>query len=180
MTFFKTLIASLAMVVAFSSASVAGGDIAPVAEPVVVVEPASKDFYVGVNTVIGVTQFTTDNLDWFSLSSVGVQAGYTFYRVEAFETSVEARYSTDVDDIFDTYSVGTFIKPAYNFQTTKAYGLLGYQETNGDTLGSFGGELAYGGGASFDVFKNYSVFADYVYGDDSANEVVTVGLNYKF
>ena len=183
MTFFKKLVAGFAMVVMVGASAFAGGNVeAPVAQVVVVED--TKPFYVGVSTIVGVAGDRT-SIDWFGFTSVGVQAGYEFYNAGNFEASVEGRYSTDTANWFDTYNYGLYLKPGYDMGGVTAYGLVGYQDgadTGGfvyDNVIAFQGELAYGGGLTTDIF-GLDVFADYLYGDKTQSEVVTVGVNYRF
>lgn len=170
----KKLLASLALA---STLLMAGGDVAPVElAPVEVITEAEKNGYVGLSTVIGITE--GESINWFGLTSVGAQAGYVFYRAGDFSTAVEGRYATDTTDWFDTYTVSALIKPAYDVGGFDLYGLVGYQDGTGDLL-SWDGELAYGLGAETDVF-GYGLFVDYLYGNDTKSEIVTVGLNYRF
>ena len=119
----KKIKLSLVAMLATSTMIMAGGDIAPVEAEVVVI-PTTKDFYIGFNT-----ELAKDTV-WFSDSTIGVQAGWTFFRAGAFDTAVEARYTTNISDAFDTYSYGAFIKPGYSFDVVKAYGLVGYSDSN--------------------------------------------------
>ncbi len=168
----------------------AGGDIAPV--ETTSVAPVTKDFYVGISTTLG-ESITFEDFESFSSTGYGVQAGYVFYRDGNFDTAVEARYTTILRgdlEFNDVANYGAFVKPGYNFGSVKAYGLVGYTAIDtpiGDTDG-----FAYGLGASTEVY-GYELFIDYVINDDSEfsilgdfdtdslnNEVLTVGINYKF
>ena len=183
MTFFRKLIAGFAMVVMVGASAFAGGSVAAPVAQVVVVEDSSP-FYVGVSTQVGYSTSVSD-MDWFGLSTVGVQAGYTFYDAGALEASVEGRYATDTANWFDNYTYGVYLKPGYDLGGVTAYGLVGYQDggTEGrynlDDVMAFNGELAYGGGLTTDIL-GFDVFADYLYGDDTGSEIVTVGVNYRF
>lgn len=174
MTIFKTLLVAL---MATMTIAQAGGDIAPAMEPIVVVEPADKNAYVGISTIVGVTD--PDNINWFGYTTLGVQAGYTVLRSGNWETAVEARYNTDTANFFDTYNYGAYVKPGYNFGNAQVYGLVGYQDGHTNGFTDFEGELGYGGGVLTTIY-DLEVFADYLYGDKTQSEVVTVGLNYRF
>lgn len=173
----KRINKGLLLSVIASTMIMAGGDVAPVSAPVEVVEVETKDFYVGVSTVVGVTD--PDNINWFGYTTAGVQAGWTGFRAGNFETSIEARYATDTANWFDTYSYGAYVKPGYDLGGVTAYGLVGYQDGDSNDFADFEGELAYGGGVLTDVL-GLEVFADYLYGDKTKSEVVTVGVNYRF
>lgn len=186
MTFFKKLIVAL---MATMTMAVAGGNIAPVAEPVVIVEQ-SKDFYVGLSTTISDSIVTSD-FDTFSSTGYGAQAGYTFYRNGAFDASVEARYMAivtgSVDNFDDYQTYGAYLKPRYDFGAVAMYGLIGYSAI--DTINQDSDGFAYGAGLSTNVYGT-ELFIDYVTNDDNEfsglqdgefnNEIVTVGFNYRF
>ncbi len=170
----------------------AGGDIAPkMAE--VEVAPVSKDFYVGLNG-----QAILDNrVDFLGLDAfddaaygVGVQAGWVFFRSGAFSTAVEGRYTYSWADrtLGDTGVLSAFLKPTYDFGTVAVYGLVGYSSVDIQELGETN-DYAYGGGLAVDINEDFEVFADYTINadfesgkivNDFDNEVVTVGINYKF
>ena len=171
--------------------ALAGGDIVEVAE--VRVAPAVKNFYVGGSA----QAILANRVDYLSFNvldeaayGVGIQAGYVFYRAGAFSTAVEARYTYSWDDktLGDTGVLSGFIKPIYDFGSVKAYGLVGYSDVNVDILGTSDG-FAWGLGLATDINDDFEVFADYTvnpdfdagYGiNDFDNEIVTIGLNYKF
>ncbi len=171
----------------------AGGAIAPVEEPVVLIPVVEKNFYVGgnVQAVLGdrADFLGTDMLDnaaW----GVGIQGGYTFLRSGDFSTSVEARYSYAWADrtLGDTGILSGFIKPAYDFGPVSGYALLGYSEVDIDALGTSDG-FAWGLGVSGDINDDIELFVDYTVNPDFDhgynfsefdNEVITVGMNYKF
>ena len=180
----KKLIMAAALTLALTTAANAGGDIAPVAATVQV--EANKDFYVGMSTTIG-ESFRGNDMDWFDTTAVGVQAGYTFYRAGTFDVSAEARYSTSwvhSDDIFDYYTYGAYLKPAYDLGAVTVYGLVGYAavENGRSTDGlAVGGGLAMPFGTSCEAFVDYVSMNDGTEFDiDRGNEVVTLGVNYKF
>ncbi len=178
-----------------STLTLAGGDIAPIKTITPTQVEVSKDFYVGLSTVLG-NSVTNKDFEWFNASSVGIQGGYTFYRDGKFDTSVEARYTSiyrDVADYGDVQNYGVFIKPSYDLTVAKVYGLVGYTATDfkQDKLDTDG--WAVGIGASKEVYPNVEVFVDYVINDDSSltgirefdvayldNQILTLGVNYKF
>lgn len=198
MTFLKKAMVALA---ATFTMAVAGGDVAPISEPTVIIEvvEAESNFYAGVNAqaVLG------DRLDYLGLDifddadyGVGVQAGYTFLRSGNFSTAVEARYTYSWSDrtLGDTGILSGFVKPAYDFGPVSAYALVGYSEVdisgsvNGTNIGSSDG-FAWGLGLAGDVADNLELFVDYTVNPgfdtgfdiaDFDNEVVTVGINYLF
>lgn len=151
----KNIVLSAVAVLAMSSFAVAGGDIAPVEEPVVVPEPVVTDsgFYLGLaysylNDSLDVTDnngmFPGNTLgagatntvwDW-DYSDIMIQAGYKFNSYIA----VEGRYwfgisdtntfaGTDVDTSVDAW--GIYVKPMYPVTDAfDIYALLGYGATD--------------------------------------------------
>ncbi|MCD6435450.1 MAG: outer membrane beta-barrel protein [Clostridiales bacterium] len=182
----KKVILGLALAM---SMVLAGGDIAPI-EEVEVVQVQDKDFYVGVSTTIG-DSIVTKEFETFSSTGYGIQAGYTFYRDGDFDTSVEARYMAvvtgSIDNFEDFETYGAFIKPRYNFEDMSVYGLIGYTAIDKYAFQSDG--FAYGLGASVEL-DGYEIFVDYVINDDDEfnglidgdinNELIVIGLNYRF
>ncbi len=183
----KIIVAALAA----SALVMAGGNIAPVEAPVVEAVEAEKDFYVGISTTLG-DSIVQDDFEAFTSTGYGLQAGYTFYRNEAFEVAIEGRYmailSGSFDNFGDVQTYGAFIKPGYDFGGITAYGLIGYAAIDRPNIDTDG--FAYGGGLSADVY-GYEIFVDYVTNDadndifnafepDFKNEQVTIGMNYRW
>ena len=148
----KNIVLSAVAVLAMSSFAVAGGDIAPVEEPVVVVEPVITDsgFYLGlgygfmnVNVAdeasSGNWTYTEDILDE-DYSSIMLQAGYKFNSYVA----VEGRYWFGLDSDTTLYSGssnipadvnvdswGIYVKPMYPVTDAfDIYALLGYASSD--------------------------------------------------
>lgn len=187
----KNMILSLALA---STMAFAGGDVEYVPAAEVKVIEADKDFYIGgsVQTVL------SDRVEFLDAQSalndaaygIGIQGGYTFLKYQDFTTSIEGRYTYSWADrtLGDTGVLSGFIKPAYDFGPVTAYGLVGFSEVDVDILGTSDG-FAWGLGLSkavnsdWDAFIDYTVNPDFEEGfafDTFDNEVVTVGLNYKF
>lgn len=173
---------------------VAGGDIAPIAQVDEASAP-SKDFYVGGSlTAIGRSSDlgVFDSGAWDETAyGIGAQAGWVFFRSGDFSTSIEGRasYAWDNGVLGDTWTIGAFIKPEYDFGTLSVYGLAGYSRIFTDEIGGDNG-FTWGLGAEVPVAENLTVFVDYT---STANlnpsysssadfdyNVVTLGLNYKF
>jgi len=190
MTFKKILVALMATM----TMAMAGGNYVPVVSaPIqtIVVAPVVKDFYVGVSTSIG-ESITSNDFRTFESTSVGLDAGYVFYRNGAFTTAVEGRYTTIMgsfaDNFGDVYTVAGFVKPQYNFGDLGVYALAGYSYVDNGLVDTDG--FAYGVGASYAINGTYDVFVDYVANDDQdldgftntnfSNEIVSVGVNYNF
>ena len=189
---------SAVAVLAMSTFAMAGGDIAPVEEPAVVVEePASEaNFYIGGaygygDMELSETGYSHDeNFDSFML-----QAGYKFNPYIA----VEGRYWWTSEDSWDDWnedfsadSWGIYVKPMYPVTNElDVYALLGY----GDTDPEIGGQgpdydtdgFQWGLGASYDATDNVAVFVDYVslyddtnVGEDLTIDTVNFGVTYNF
>ena len=190
---------SLVAVLAMSTFAVAGGDIAPVEEPVVVVPEVVEStggFYLGGAYGYGDMEFSetgyshNENFDSFML-----QAGYKFNPYIA----VEGRYWLTSEDSWDDWnedfsadSWGIYVKPMYPVTNElDVYALLGY----GDTDPEIGGQgpdydtdgFQWGLGASYDVTDNVAVFVDYVslyddtnVGEDLTIDTVNFGVTYNF
>jgi len=182
----RNIVLSAVAVLAMSSFAVAGGDIAPVEEPMVeVVAPTVTDsgFYLGGAYSLLNVDMTTTWDDGYSESSdedfneIMLQAGYKFNSYVA----VEGRYWMGVDDntIWDRQhgditteldAWGIYVKPMYPVTDAfDVYALLGYASTdytvdfnngltyNSDDLDGF----SWGLGASYSFTDNIAIFVDY-------------------
>jgi len=182
----KNIVLSAVAVLAMSSFAVAGGDIAPVEEPVVVVEEVVSEgaFYLGLGYSLLSTdeEYTQGNWTYDDRSDdysmVMFQAGYKFNSYVA----VEGRYWMGVDDNsywdrqnntgIDTEidAWGIYVKPMYPVTDAfDVYALLGYASTdytvdfnngltyNSDDLDGF----SWGLGASYSFTDNIAIFVDY-------------------
>ncbi len=185
-----------------STMAMAGGNVSPVIE----VGTQNKDFYVG-GALTAVQTYVNGDSDWFNdtlTTETGggaqFQAGYTFYRNNAFTASVEGRvqktfwnYGTDEfefdgDTALLTYSV--LAKPQYNFDDIGVYGLAGYGASritdNGFKERQNG--FVWGLGANYALTDEVELFADYVVNPafeedgfkDIENDVIAFGVNYRF
>ena len=152
----KNIVLSAVAVLAMSSFAVAGGDIAPVEEPVIVAEPVITDsgFYLGLAYgLMGDSLDVIDNRgnfpgnplgtgadrEVFDLdhSSVMLQAGYKFNSYVAIEGRYWFGISDDtVNGPFANYDVsadawGIYVKPMYPVTDAfDIYALLGYGATD--------------------------------------------------
>jgi opacity protein-like surface antigen len=179
---------SLVAILATSTFSLAGGDIAPV-EPVIEtpVEYDASAFYIGLGYGGMKAKLDTDlfNINKHSdtFNQVMFQAGYSFNEYIA----IEGRYywGTDNSDwshwhawsplrsqnvSADSWDI--FVKPMYPVTDSfDIYALLGYGETSFDysygesNFGDTGG-FAWGLGAKYDFSDNWSVFVDYIDQED--------------
>jgi opacity protein-like surface antigen len=124
---------------------------------------------------------------------MGVRAGWTFYRNDAFESAIEGRImSTFNADDFDTTVYNVFVKPEYWITPEiGVYGLVGYGYTrwNAGEESIHKSGFAGGLGAEYQFTKNVSVSADWVTNvwdkkvgsiDNINQDVVTLWVNYKF
>ncbi len=148
----KNIVLSAVAVLAMSSFAVAGGDIAPIEEPiveeVVVVENLDAGFYLGLGysflnatideeLVIGRTTLSRNALDE-SFSDIMIQAGYKFNAYVAIEgrywfgLDTSTRFFGDdrINSFDDDVSVdawGIYVKPMYPIgENFEVYALLGY------------------------------------------------------
>ncbi len=134
----KKVTLSLVSAIALSSMSFAGGDMAAVVEPVIVIpEVAEEDysgFYLGAGLALINTRGASAGLGFFSdsegsdrLQSFTFMAGYDFNRYVAVEGRYTFSFADDRDDPVDFSSWGIFVKPQYPVSKHfKIYALLGY------------------------------------------------------
>ena len=180
----KKLTLSIVAVMAMSTFAIAGGDIAPVEEPMVeVVEPVVNDsgFYLGLGY-----SYMDLNVDFGGDSEANIDgnaltviAGYKFNRYFA----AEGRYSTTFGDLtFEGTSHGhtgaeididagisniaLYLKPMYPVtEEFNVYALLGYGQVSMEVGGSDpdGSEngFQWGLGASYAVNDSIGLFLDY-------------------
>jgi len=181
----KNIVLSAVAVLAMSSFATAGGDIAPVEEPVVLA-PVVDDsgFYLGLAySSLNMTNDSLDTIDpaWDqgydkTWSEIMIQAGYKFNEYVA----VEGRYWFGLEDttqIPNVYQVvgaidssvdawGLYVKPMYPVtEDFDIYALLGYASSDFSaddiTVDTFDG-FSWGLGGSYTFTENFSVFVDYV------------------
>lgn len=175
----------------------AGGDIAPI-EPTAPAQVEVKDntgFYVGVGLTANQQYFRGES-DWFNDTPVAetgygynLIAGYKFAQFGKFGASVEARYGQSVWDNNDLDVTQYFaaIKPDYEvIDGLNIYALAGYGYSDFQDIADRDG-FVYGGGAEYAFTEKISAFVDYVVNpyivvgtEKVENDVVTLGVNYKF
>ena len=197
----KKVTLSLVSIMALSGLAFAGGDIEPVAEPIVEAVDNSA-FYIGLG--MGGAELNVDATnEQFTSTALMLQAGYQYNEYVALEGRYSFGFSTDYDQGIttglatygDISSWGIYVKPMYPIGDFSIYGLLGYggvmlsDVRNGD---AYENGFQYGLGASYDVTENVSVFADYVWlYDDTGFDYVaisndvdvnvwTLGVSYEF
>lgn len=202
----KKITLSIVSIMALSSFVIAGGDVAPVEEPVIVpVVVDESAFYVGIG--MGAA-YINDNTTQEEISSTTLllQAGYQYNRYVAFEGRVSFGFNTDYDPgdtantggeyDSDISNWGIYVKPMYPVtEAFDVYALLGY---GGVQLGNLENGDAYvdgfqwGLGVQYAVTESVLVFADYVklYDDtgfdyraqldDVDSDTWVVGVSYRF
>lgn len=187
-----------------SAYSFAGGDIAPVEEPVVeipaVVEVEQTKFYVGLGYSCLQMGLDMADVDSRAMSSISAAAGYNINQYLAIEgrytasmgdVTVDTRgLEVDVDTI-DMSNIGVYLKPQYTMNSISLYALLGYGQftiDDGTSISEAG--VQYGIGLNAMVSDSVGVYVDFrrLY-DDSAFDTIeddvtansyTVGVNYHF
>jgi opacity protein-like surface antigen len=178
----------------------AGGDIAPVAE-VKAVE-VTPTYWTGAHIGAGLTAnqaYLRGESDWFNDTDYAetgygfnLIAGYKFYNDGTFGVAGEVRYGQGFwsNNELDSETSFVALKPSYNVnENIDVYMLLGYGHSKVDDgyISVSDNGFVYGGGAEYAVTKNVGVFMDYVvnapidFDDDKIeNDVITLGVNYKF
>jgi len=189
----KNSFLSLVTIVALSSLSFAGGDIAPIESEI---EPIPTEvsidesaFYLGLGaSTMGLYNDLSD--EEFTSTGMMVQVGYQYNRYLA----LEARYTANVADVeydhgtsknaniadypADFTNMGIYIKPIYPIGAFSLYALLGYGEVTltNVPLGSMSADrgedgFQWGIGASYQITDSLDIFADYttVYDDQGFN-----------
>jgi len=180
----KNIVLSAVAVLAMSSFAVAGGDIAPVEEPVVVVEPVIEDsgFYIGLG--YGWQALTVDDtLDGYNyldenFGSIMIDAGYKFNSYVAVEgrywfglsSSNDLGWRNDIPSDITIDEWGIYVKPMYPVTDAfDIYALLGYASADLTYDLASGGSLtsdsvdgfSWGLGAEYAFTDNLSMFIDY-------------------
>ncbi len=202
----KKSVLSLVSILALSGVVYAGGDIAPMVEPVVE-EPIVIDnsaFYLGLGfgTASVNDDYTNEEVD---VNTVMLQAGYQYNEYVAIEGRYTFGFNTDYDpgntgnsssDYDDDFSSwGIYVKPMYPIGDFSLYALLGYGGVMLDSLeqgDAYESGFQWGLGAGYAFTEEVSVFIDYVslYDDtgfdyraqnvDVDSDTWTVGVSYKF
>ncbi len=197
---------SIVAILLSSVYSFAGGDVAPIEEPVidipVVVEPELTGFYAGVGYSCLQMGLDVPYLDMRAMTAASVTAGYNFNEYVA----IEGRYTASIGDItvktvnsetdtsaLDLANIGLYVKPQYNINNFGIYALLGYGQFTLNEESSFAeASFQYGAGINAMVSTNIGLFIDYrrLYDNtafdtfDLDREVMansyTVGVNYNF
>ena len=188
----KNIVLSAVAVLAMGSFAVAGGNIAPIEEPIVVPEPVVDDsgFYLGLAYGYGnfdiAAEAQVDDGNGFivgggrhyaydaSYNSIMVQAGYKFNSYVAVEgrywfgLDESVSYFGDFDLSVDTW--GIYVKPMYPVTYAfDIYALLGYASSDATESWSGGSDdyntkdgFSWGLGAAYSFNDNVAIFVDYV------------------
>ncbi len=200
----KKIALSVVAIVGMSSFGFAGGDIAPIVEPMVVEEEVSNSsFYVGFGIAAVSVRGSADDLNFFDeepgqerLGNVSLLAGYNYNEYVA----VEGRYTTSFnkEDSVEMDGWSLFVKPQYPVsEDFSIYALLGFGGVIVDGINGYVADVddsgfQWGLGMEYAVMENISLFADYTslandmdgYFYNGALEVdadaLTIGMNYKF
>ncbi len=144
----KKIVLSAAAVFAMSSFAVAGGDIAPVVEPVVEVPAVIDDsgFYIGAfygfHSLEGTdNSVATAPVDTAETNTLGLMAGYKFNSYVAVEGRYQMQvtdptwsgdsFADDTDDVDgEVASWAVYVKPMYPVTNElDVYALIGYAST---------------------------------------------------
>ena len=180
----KKNVLSLVSILALSGLSYAGGDVAPVEEPVVIAPVVIDDsgFYLGVGfSGMSLNNDLTD--EEFTANGVMLQAGYQYNRYIA----VEGRYMLHIGDVEYTHgsttnpdyndyptdftNIAIYLKPMYPIGDFSIYALLGYGEVELTNIPLGGPGISadraesgfqWGLGADYAFNENISGFVDYV------------------
>ena len=203
----KNIVLSTVAVLAMSSFAVAGGDVAPIEEPMVEVVPAIDDagFYLGLAYGWQAVELYDDNNEAATgvdanFGSIMLNAGYKFNPYIAVEgrywfglsSSNTLGWRSDVPSDITVDSWGIYVKPMYPVtEAFDIYALLGYAGTDltidlpsdasitTDSANTF----SWGIGAAYDFNENISMFVDYTQIannediDTASNEVLDVSLD---
>ncbi len=200
----KKIALSVVAIVGMSSFGFAGGDIAPVVEPMVVEEEVSNSsFYVGFGIASVSARDAAADLNFFDeepgqerLGNISLLAGYNYNEYVA----VEGRYTTSFakEDSLEMDGWSLFVKPQYPVsEDFSVYALLGFGGVTMDGINGYHTDVddtgfQWGLGMEYAVMENISLFADYTSlasdmegyywtgafeGDADA---LTIGMNYKF
>ena len=191
----KNIVLSAVAVLAMSSFAVAGGDIAPVEEPMVAASVITDGgFYLGLAYGFMGDEYTRspNNMNPLSFDesygAVMGQAGYKFNEYVA----VEGRYWWAVSSVNVENNVkgelqgadawGIYVKPMYPVTDSfDIYALLGYAAMDHNSVRLNDGDgFSWGLGASYGVTDSIDLFIDYVSiydGDRSFTDASGVNVN---
>ncbi len=175
----KKITLSLAVLAAMGTSLMAGGDMTPVVEEVVVevIAPDYSGFYVGG----GYSYQKSDIID-YSFGGIDVEvetdnillvAGYDYnqyigaelrYSFSVGDGEVSDMYETDKSSDYTTDNLAIYLKPQYLMDNGfGVYALLGYGKTTFENSTEKGDDSGFqwGLGAKYTVMENVSVFVDY-------------------
>ena len=141
--------------------------------------------------------------DWtgdgpFNMMKPGIQGlmGYTLFGYENWKLSAEGRIGyVNLGRGINYTWYAAYAKPEYDIGKFGIYGLLGYGTSDATvhfndsiidvSVNGTVSDFTYGAGISYDVDEKWQVTLDYVVEpefreDDINNDVVTLGVNYRF
>lgn len=179
----------LLSVLASFSMLFAGGDIAPVSEPVAVIDCPEYEsgYYAGLSGTYNYSNYATiyKNFDDSGLGGQ-LQAGYRWFGQDNLGLSIEGRVgTTEANNIELTYAT-IYLKPEVTFKEKySVYALVGYGETETKTLieTTRVDDFTYGGGVSYKATEKVDVIVDYVSLPNlggTETDLITLGFNYNF
>ena len=200
----KLLISAFMALALFGTMLMAGGDVAPISEPVKIEVKADSGFYVGGGYTYALSDVDIQNINLVDgqYNNGGLLlAGYDFNKY----VGVEGRYTFIADNTWDAINGGSskvgggawglFVKPQYPLgEDFKVYGLLGYGKadlsgTDAD-LADWEGSFQYGAGVAYNLTRNVGLFVDVtsllVDGDLEGGNIngdtyaTNFGVTYKF
>jgi len=198
----KKIILSLVSVLALNSFAFAGGDLAPVVEPII--EEDNSAFYIGLG--IDSMELNDDTTgEEITRGGVSFIAGYQYNEYIAIEGRYNLGISTDynegtwqaVQDYDDDMTAwGIYLKPMYPItEEFDIYALLGYggiELTNIAGGDPYESGFQWGLGAQYEVVESWTISLDYVslYDgtgldyraqlDDIDADIWTLAVSYKF
>ncbi len=180
----KKTVSILSVAILSHNIAIAGGDIAPVKEPTVVIPTTVENN--GIYLGLGITAMNLDNdlsNESFSATGIMLEAGYQFNNYLALEGrytmhlgNLEYDHGDTTNPNYSDYpgdftNVGIYLKPMYRIENFSLYGLLGYGEVTLTDLpapGSTGSVdraedgFQWGLGIDYAINENVSVFVDYM------------------
>jgi len=203
----KKSVLSIVSILALSGMAYAGGDIAPIEEPVIIPVVDDSGFYIGVGySILNYNETYNDGVT----ADVDLQGitGIVGYQFNSY-ISLEGRYTSDVGGSDEDWSDGRtrtdienemsnlalYVKPSYQIDSFKLYALLGYGQMTYQykaTEEQKDSGFQWGLGAGYNFTDNISIFVDYtkLYDDTGLDNYIadvdydadawTFGISYLF
>lgn len=203
----KKIIFTTLTLVSFSTSTFAGGDLTPISEEEntaieVGIDSNINNFYLGLGTALVTAREAGQTLSFTEGSTgqdrIGNATFITGYKFNE-KLAIEARATISVFsmDIAEMTGASLFLKPQYPL-TDKftMYGLVGYgivniSEHDGANIDVSKAGFQWGAGASYEVYENVDLFADYtslahnmegtfLTKDSAHTDAITLGVTYRF